>query len=259
MANVLPQNIVRHLREQGITKLYHFTDRSNIQSIINNGGLYSWRACENRGITIPRPGGSETSRSLDSYRGLSNYVRLCFTRNHPMMYVAKNDGRISNPVVLEIDLSVAGFDGTLFSDRNATKNGAKIAMGFDGLNNIHFSTVKQPNHFDLPDNEKEFYQAEVLVLEKVPIHCITNIDSFKPKPLPTRQATYQPSYKPTYHSSPIRLNPPVKEDKSPSSYRPSYSSSSSSSSSSTKRTEENGCLPWIIVGVIILVIAALAG
>lgn len=30
-------------------------------------------------------------------------------------------------------------------------------------------------------NEKEFYQAEVLVFEKVPLSYITNINSFKPK------------------------------------------------------------------------------
>ena len=70
------QDVVSYLRSQGITKLYHFTDMANIQSIIDNGGLYSWVACENRGITIKKPGGSDTSRSLDSYRGLGNYVRL---------------------------------------------------------------------------------------------------------------------------------------------------------------------------------------
>lgn len=31
------------IEQQGITKLYHFTDRDNLQSIIQNGGLYSWR------------------------------------------------------------------------------------------------------------------------------------------------------------------------------------------------------------------------
>ena len=62
------------LRQNGITKLYHFTDRANIQSIIDNGGLYSWKACDNKGISVKRPGGSATSRSLDQYRGLENYV-----------------------------------------------------------------------------------------------------------------------------------------------------------------------------------------
>lgn len=122
-------SIASLLRQKGITKLYHFTDRANIQSIIDNGGLYSWKACDNMGISIKKPGGSPTSRSLDQYRGLENYVRLSFTRNHPMMYVAQNDGRISNPVILEIDLSVVELSTTKFSDRNATKNGAIIRGG----------------------------------------------------------------------------------------------------------------------------------
>ena len=236
-----PTDVVSYLKAQGITRLYHFTDRSNIQSIIDNGGLYSWKACENKGITISRPGGSDTSRSLDSYRGLGNYVRLCFTRNHPMMYVAKNDGRIINPVILEIDLSVAGLSTTKFSDRNATKNGAIIATGYDGAKNIHFSTVKQSTHFDLSESEKEFYQAEVLVLEKVPISCITNIDSFKPKPQTT------PSY------------PNTRTTSSPYSYTPSYSSSSTSGSSSKKSSSDNGCLALIIIFALFVLLGLIMG
>lgn len=36
------------IEQQGITKLYHFTDRDNLQSIIQNGGLYSWADCEEK-------------------------------------------------------------------------------------------------------------------------------------------------------------------------------------------------------------------
>ena len=45
------------LEQNHITKLYHFTDRDNLENIIKNGGLYSWKDCEERGITIPKPGG----------------------------------------------------------------------------------------------------------------------------------------------------------------------------------------------------------
>ena len=176
-------SLENYLKEHGITKLYHFTDISNIQSIIDNGGLYSWWSCEAKSIKINRPGGSNQSRSLDSYKGLGNYVRLSFTRNHPMMYVAQNDGRINNPVILEIDLSIVNLSTTKFSDRNATKNGAIISTGFDGAQHIHFSTVTQRDHFNLIPSEKEFYQAEVLVLEKVPLSYITNIDNYRPKPV----------------------------------------------------------------------------
>ena len=50
------------LEQHGIKKLYHFTDRDNLDSIITNGGLYSWADCESRGITIAKPGGSQQSR-----------------------------------------------------------------------------------------------------------------------------------------------------------------------------------------------------
>ena len=40
------------LDEHRITKLYHFTDRDNLESIIKNGGLYSWGDCEDKGIKI---------------------------------------------------------------------------------------------------------------------------------------------------------------------------------------------------------------
>ena len=231
----ISSDIAGLLRQNGITRLYHFTDGANIQSIIDNGGLYSWKACDNKGISVKRPGGSATSRSLDQYRGLENYVRLSFTRNHPMMYVAQNDGRISNPVILEIDLSVVELSTTKFSDRNATKNGAIIRGGYDGALNIHFQTVRQPNHFNLTLDEKEFYQAEVLVWEKVPISCITNIDYYRPKanPNPT-------TYTPVYNSS--------------STYKSTTSSSSSSHNSNTsKNSESSGCLPTIIFfGIILL-------
>ena len=183
------------LRSKGITKLYHFTDRSNIQSIIDNDGLFSWKDCNNMGISVNRPGGSDTSHSIDSYLGLDGYVRLCFTKNHPMMYVAKNDGRIVDPVVLEIDLSVVELSRTKFSDRNAARNGAVINPGLSGARNIHFSTVRQPTHFNLSDDEKEYYQAEVLILEKVPISYISNITSFGIPRVPrtTRTIIRQPS------------------------------------------------------------------
>lgn len=102
------------LKEHGITKLYHFTDRDNLDSIVANGGLYSWADCEDRSIAIPKPGGSNSSRILDARYGLQHYVRLSFTPKHPMMFVAMNDGRISNPIILEVDLDVILDETTKF-------------------------------------------------------------------------------------------------------------------------------------------------
>ena len=88
------------LDQHKIVKLYHFTDRDNLESIIKNGGLYSWGDCEDKGIKIAKPGGGLLSRELDAKDRLQHYVRVSFTAQHPMMYVAMQDGRLSNPVIL---------------------------------------------------------------------------------------------------------------------------------------------------------------
>ena len=178
------------LEDNGITKLYHFTDRDNLESIIKNGGLYSWKDCEEKGIIIAKPGGSQQSRNLDTRDGLQHYVRLCFTKQHPMMYVAMNDGRISNPIILEIDPVVACWESAKYADRNATKNGANVGESLSDFKRIHFQSVKARKHFDLPEEEQMFYQAEVLVKNFIPLKCITNIGNFG-IPIPSQSMMLQ--------------------------------------------------------------------
>ena len=174
--------------------MYHFTDRDNLQSIIQNGGLYSWADCEEKGIVISKPGGSDSSRSLDARDGLQHHVRVSFVTQHPMMYVAMNEGRISNPVLLEIDPQVIYWNGSKYADRNATKNGARVGGELEDFKAIHFSAVKAQKHFDLEDNEQKFYQAEVLVKNFIPLEYIRNIGNFgipipnKPKALQSKMA-----------------------------------------------------------------------
>lgn len=182
------------IAQHGIKKLYHFTDRDNLESIIQNGGLYSWADCEEKGIAIAKPGGSDSSRQLDSRDRLQHYVRVSFVTQHPMMYVAMNEGRISNPVILEIDPEVIYWDCSKYADRNATKNGARIGDGIEDFKAIHFSAVKARKHFDLPDEEQMFFQAEVLVKNFIPLEYIKNIGNFgipipsKPKALQSKTA-----------------------------------------------------------------------
>ena len=187
----------RILDQNHITKLYHFTDRDNLKSIIDHGGLYAWKDCEERGIAIPKPGGGgrgSLSWSLDQRDGLEHYVRLSFTPQHPMQYVAMSEGRISNPVTLEVDLEVIYDEATKYADRNATRNGAQVGGTLDDFKRIHFQTVKARRHFDLDADEQPFFQAEVLVKGCVPLKYITNIGNFgipipaKPQQLQTKNA-----------------------------------------------------------------------
>lgn len=179
------------LDEHRITKLYHFTDRDNLESIIKSGGLYSWMDCDRKGIKINKPGGSAASRQLDSSRNLEDYVRVSFTTQHPMMYVAMKDGRISNPVILEIDPEVIYWNESLYANLNAARYTIKPNIGptISDFKQIHFQSVKARTHFDLPEEEQPYFQAEVLVKNFIPLEYIKNIENFgipipsKPKEL----------------------------------------------------------------------------
>lgn len=166
------------LDEHRITKLYHFTDRDNLESIIKNGGLYSWGDCEDKGIKIAKPGGGLLSRDLDKRDRLQHYVRVSFTTQHPMMYVAMQDGRLSNPVILEIDPEVVYWQDSKFANMNATRSGAHKGDTLDDFKQIHFQSVKARNHFDLPEEEQPYFQAEVLVKNFIPMEYIKNIGNF---------------------------------------------------------------------------------
>ena len=166
------------IERNNIKCLYHFTDRENLESIISNGGLYSWADCKAKGIDIPKPGGSVQSRQLDTRDNLQNYVRVSFVTQHPMMYVAMNEGRISNPVILKIDPKVIWMEGTKYADRNATKNGAQVGSDLSDFERIHFNAVKANKHFDLDEDEQPFFQAEILVKNFIPLEYITNIANF---------------------------------------------------------------------------------
>ena len=173
------QEFEQVLKDNRITKLYHFTDFDNLESIIRCGGLYSWADCEEKGIKIAKPGGGDLSRSLDKKGRLERYVRLGFTGDHPMKYVAMEDGRISNPVVLEINLEAALWDDTLYADRNATRNGANVGGTVDDLKAIRFGLFnRMMRYYDMTEEAKMYYQAEVLVKNFIPLKYITNISNF---------------------------------------------------------------------------------
>lgn len=164
------------IETNNIKTLYHFTDRANIESIKKYGALYSWDYCLSNNISIPMPGGDDLSRDLDKRYNLQNFVRISFTRNHPMMYIALDQQRIKNPVILEIDPEIIYWQNTKYANKNATRNDVSIGSEVENFKNIRFDVVKQTKHFDLDLNDKSYYQAEILILEKLPIEYIKNIN-----------------------------------------------------------------------------------
>jgi len=161
------------LDAHGITKLYHFTDRANLESIKQKGGLYSWEYCEQHGIEISRPGGNELSRNLDKRYGLQDFVRLSFHNDLPMLHIARQDGRIVNPVMLQVDPEVVFWESTQFCDGNATAKIAKTGDSLGHLNGVRFDIINGRRWAD--DLEMHYIQAEVLVRTHVPALLIRNL------------------------------------------------------------------------------------
>ncbi len=195
---------INHLTSNGIRYFYHFTDRRNLDSIRRNGGLFSWKYCEDNGIEIPFPGGDGPSRSLDTRHGLADYVRLSFCNDHPMRYHV--DQRGGDTVLLRIKLDVAGLEGTLFSDINAADTGHHHGGTLNDLRRVNLAATQQT----FVRNDSEIFkqhQAEVMVKTFIPLEYIVfpenfidSWDSFRsqlsrfPPPAPARPSRdYDPS------------------------------------------------------------------
>ena len=187
------QQIEKLLNENGITKLYHFTDKRNIESIIRNGGLYSWGDCVDHNINVPYPGGSVESHSLDYYQNRQYYVRLSFVQNHPMKYIAMHDERQLQPILLEISPEVLFWKHTKFSDQNAVKNEVCISDDAEDFGKlIHFNAIKATNTYDLIDDERPYFQAEVLVQHCIPSNYILNFKDIKLQYFPLWEGLKRP-------------------------------------------------------------------
>ena len=142
-----------------------------MDSIIKYGGLFSRKSCLERGITIACPGGNSLSRTLDNRKNLTDYIHLAFNKKQPMLYVAKDEGRIHKASILKIDTSVIYWDSTLFSDRNATSNEARIGGTINDFRCINFRIACGSTWHTT--GEKSAFQAEVLVRSHIPLEYIS--------------------------------------------------------------------------------------
>lgn len=169
------ERILQYLRMKGITRFYHFTDERNLMKIKKLGGLYSWYYCERNGIDIPNPGGDSNSRMLDGRHGLQDYVRLSFCSDHPMAWRKHITG--ASLVLLYIDVDVAAFKETLFTDRNAASNSFACGGGYEDLMKVNIPATRR-NYVSRSEGEIfSLHQAECMVKTFLPLRYVTNIDN----------------------------------------------------------------------------------
>lgn len=161
------------VKEHRIESLYHFTDSRNLASIKRHGGLFSWWQCARQGIRITAPGGTKGSWERDRKNDLQDYVRLSFNNNQPMMHVASRYGRVQDIKILEIDPSIIYREATLFSDVNANDAEAHVGISLKSFERVRFPIATASRW--VRNQEKRFFQAEVLVNRHVPLDLIKNL------------------------------------------------------------------------------------
>jgi hypothetical protein len=164
--------------QYAVTSFYHFTDRQNAASIRARGGLYSLAALREMGVEIPAPGGNEWSHDADVMKGLDRYVHLCFRPNHPMEYVARQDGRITDSVYLQIHPDVLRIEGVMFTADVSNKAGVAVISLAEALDVIDFKVLYTRTDWNDPEVQQRLRQAEkyeLLVPNHVPMKYIRNL------------------------------------------------------------------------------------
>ena len=164
--------------QYSVTSFYHFTDRSNAALIRELGGLYSLAALREKGVQIPAPGGNDWSHDADAMKVLDRYVHLCFRPNHPMEYLARQDGRIPNPVFLQIHPNVLREEGVMFTADVSNKSGVRIFSLAEAVDVIDFNVLYTRTDWTDPDVQQRLRQAEkyeLLVPNHVPMKHIRNL------------------------------------------------------------------------------------
>jgi len=160
-----------------VSALYHFTDRRNIPLIIENRGLYSFARLTEMGIGIPVAGGNDWSHKADMYKGLDQYVHLCFKSNHPMEYVARQEGRIGESLFLQIGMEVLQLDGVKFTADVSNKSGVQLYSIDEARKIIDFEVLYSRTNWRDPGVQERLQQAEkyeILVPDHIPLDLIRN-------------------------------------------------------------------------------------
>ena len=167
----LPVNMKAIIKKYGISQIWHFTDRSNLDSIQEHG-LLSFAEAAKRGIEIPCPGGNDLSHGLDKLKGLHEYVHLTFVDDHPMLYRAQQkENRILEPVWIGIDPSIMLGDDVRFCVGVANKANASILDASEAKTQIDFEVLFTRMDWKNPDikaRRMEAKKAQILIPQSIP-------------------------------------------------------------------------------------------
>jgi hypothetical protein len=158
--------------------LYHFTDRRNLESIRQQGGLHPYSMLVQKGVVIPASGGNDWSHDADVRSGVQNDIHLCFRNSHPMEHVARASGRLEDTIFLRIHASVLTWPGVRFTSDVSNKAGVVAIPIANAQPLIDFQVLYTRTEWKDPTIKARLDQAEkceVLVPHAIPLSLIGNI------------------------------------------------------------------------------------
>ena len=162
------------IKKYKIDGIWHFTDKANLE-LIKEHGLLSRKTLNDRDIKIPVLGGNRWSQEADEHRGLDAYVHLCFLNNHPMQFLAIQEGRIQDPIWLKIDVGVMLAAEVKFTSEVSNKSGVRLLNHSEAVKEIDFEVLFTYTDWKEPENHerrKAAEKSEILVPDIIPIERI---------------------------------------------------------------------------------------
>jgi hypothetical protein len=183
---------VQHLKEHGITDLWHFTAIGNLQSIKHLGGLYSWAVLDTLDVSVEKLATSQ-SRNADLYFGRQYEVRLSFVQNSWFFHRAQRQkrngivwlrfaldaltvgevryslGNAAKAKNLADDLTLAGIDLQLLKQFSPEKDRSSKRLNYPRL---YPTEIDDANRFQ---QISDAWNSEILIKYFLPLEFCTGI------------------------------------------------------------------------------------
>ncbi|WP_161978341.1 DarT ssDNA thymidine ADP-ribosyltransferase family protein [Sphingomonas oligophenolica] len=156
---------------------YHFTDTRNLALIRASGLLYTRAQKEKERVAIA-PGGNDWSLDADRRSGMDAFVHLCFFDDHPMEWIARQQGRIADSLFLKISPQVLRIPDTLIVDTVSNRADAVPRPAEEMIRNLDLKVIYTRTDWKDPavqERLKAAKKCEILVPSHIPINLITNI------------------------------------------------------------------------------------
>jgi hypothetical protein len=157
--------------------LYHFTDERNFP-LIKQHGLLTKNGMRSKGIWPEAPSGNQWNWDADDYKGISDYVSLCMTRNHPMCHIATKEERIITPRYLCIKPEILLLDGVMFAGDIANKSNVTLLPIREAIEQIDDEILYSRTDWKNPEVQTRLRAAEnyeILIPGGVPISEIPRV------------------------------------------------------------------------------------